>query len=88
MKVLIESMTKVAQKYGVHDYTIRVWREEPSDQQSYRTRTQGEILDALHATKYITTFETASGLLALDRVSAVEVVDETGCGVVLYKDWP
>ena len=87
MKVLCESMTKFSVINGPSSaWDVRVWREETGDarvdhaalkEQSIPLREPGD-----------TGVQFARKVLALDRVNAVEVIDENGNGAVLYKDWP
>lgn len=86
MKVLIESMTRIEMRKP--NVVIRVWRQEESFDTMNRHSTQGDVMNALSATELNGFNEIASAVLALERVNAVEVLDQYGDGVVLYKDWP
>lgn len=84
MNILRESMTKIT----ILPFVIRVWRQEKDltvelDNDDIWL-TAKEAVDA----KYANQISIAYQLLSLDRVNAVEVVDECGAGEVLYKDWP
>lgn len=86
MKVLIESMTKLQ----IHELTIRCWRqelEEPDDNANDLIRQEliriynNDFSDG----QEMTYTEFAKKLLEIDRMNAVEIVNDEGDGVVLYK---
>lgn len=86
MKVLCESMTKFSVRVGLLRWDVRIWREETGDgsvdhaalmEQAASLRTPGDM-----------GVDFAKKVLELDRVNAVEVIDATGNGGVLYRDWP
>lgn len=75
-------MTKVV----LPQYTIRVWRQEELGVKVDHIELAGAV-DCL-ADGCPTAEEAAEAILALERVNAVEVLDNDGHGTVLYKDWP
>ena len=77
-----ESMTKI--HWGV--WWIRIWRKwrtdtQPGDNQDLYRMTYS-IDKSAGAEEYCKT------LIELDRVNAVEVLDHSGNGHIVYKDWP
>lgn len=75
----IESMTKC--RIGVHN--IRVWRtaESLAEAASHDDR----IFQDVRGSNQV---EIAEWLAGQPKVAAVEVVDDFGCGVLIYPDWP
>lgn len=68
--------------------TVRVWREETRVKDDYTLDNQ-DLQAAVHGfwpNPHLG--ELALLLLRLERVNAVEVKDESGNGVVLYREWP
>ncbi len=85
MTILRESMTK----FPLLGCMFRVWREEVTKPPFYDSR--DEVLSEarrLRQQPMINEWGLAEGLLNLDRVNAVEVLDSNGEGMVCYKDWP
>ena len=90
---LIESMTKLQ----FPEYTVRVWREEANADTLKNSRNEvivlvkglfGHIGDNFGSVADKDCYQVAKRILRLDNVNAVEVVDDAGAGVVLYKNWP
>jgi len=79
-------------------WTMRVWREEKLQDRSApepvripgRTPPDDDILITINRfiQSPVQPLEIAKAILALDRINAVEVIDLSGFGEVLYKDWP
>jgi hypothetical protein len=96
MEILIESMTRlVIMPSPSRQFIIRLWRQEEkySDEIRQQTLLQAAALAEgftypMHGKVMADKFEVAKVLLGMDRMNAVEVVDESGEGVVVYKDWP
>lgn len=93
MEVYFESMTKVVySRRPWEQLIIRVWRNEIDEigEEEMQTKNNAEIHEALMKLNLInhSKKEIAEWLLQIDRMNAVEVLDHTGFGVVLYKDWP
>lgn len=92
MELYHESMTKVIfQLQPWEQVTIRCWRQEP-DYKDQETDNQN-VADVMAALKEIKKEEATKRVLAehlikLDRMNAVEVLDQQGLGPVIYKDWP
>ena len=78
----IESMTRVVLNEA--GLVVRVWREESEVRDSYPN---GDVMAACrqHANRGIAAL--AYQAASLPRVTAVEVVDADGNGVVLYAAW-
>lgn len=97
MKVLLESMTKIEWE----GFTIRCWREERNYSKEIEQTTHKDIAHTLEmlevARKKLRTKDPkyvfprvliATELLKLPRMNAVEVLDTTSHGIVLYANWP
>lgn len=76
-------------------WVMRVWREEEMDVHRdsflpHRTQPDDDIFRKIQSYVQIATspLDVAKGILSLERVNAVEIVDVTGAGEVLYKNWP
>lgn len=82
MNILKESMTR----FTVHRFTIRIWREEPTPYEQVNNLDLFQAIACL--TPEITEEKAARAILIVPRVNAVEVLNEDGNGVVLYRDWP
>lgn len=92
MEIYIESMTKLM--FILHPWnhlTIRCWRQEP-DYKNEKTdaQNQSDIQSALKEIKKeeATKLSIANHLIKMDRMNAVEVLDQQSGGPVVYKDWP
>lgn len=92
MELYNESMTKVVFNLQAwFQITIRCWREETNYNET-ETDSQN-VEDIIKALKEIkkddaTKMSIANHLIKLDRMNAVEVLDQQGSGPVVYKDWP
>lgn len=89
MEIYLESMTKLVHKVEPwKELTIRCWRQEENYTPETNHKNAKDIGVALSklATKDLK--EIAEWLLQIDRMNAVEVIDQGGFGIVLYKDWP
>lgn len=92
MEALIESMTKLV----VHpvknkpwkEFSIRMWRQELAFSDCLCGTTREEALKVILDSKTEEKMAIATLLLKMDRMNAVEVLDETSNGCVMYKDWP
>lgn len=92
MDILIESMTKVI----FPPYTIRCWRQEDRYSDAVKAKTLEEIylaLKKINGMRYKIfpgdgVAFVAKELIKMDRMNAVEVIEDDGNGVVLYKNWP
>lgn len=79
---VIESMTA----YATRDFRVRVWRAETEVKDLYANEDIHNFLfEAYDATSQK---QLAESVLEFDRVTAAEVTDYHGNGVVLYKEWP
>jgi hypothetical protein len=87
MRILIESMTL----FEFDGYKIRCWRQEKKAyDEKIETETKielGTVLEPLEGKK-LTMFQIAVALLDVERMNAVEVLNQMGQGCVLYKNWP
>jgi hypothetical protein len=96
MNILIESMTRlVIMPAPGRQFMIRLWRQEETYSDAIRERTLLQAAALAEGFTYpingkamVDKCEVAKVLLGMDRMNAVEVVDESGEGVVVYKDWP
>jgi len=81
MNLLYESMTRI--QWGA--WTIRVWRQfEAGD-----VVDNGDIHEVVESeVRLAWAGDVVKRILKLDRVNAVELVDASGNGTVVYKDWP
>lgn len=94
---VIESMFTcqiLAGNLSIPKFTVRVWREEDQVKDCYD---QKDLSSACvnYELRVITendfqpsNAELAEILIQLPRVNAVEVKDERGMGIVLYREWP
>ena len=85
----VESMTKLR----FSPWRVRVWRTEVSVEDYYHNDDLEAAVLEMAAIKAkhrqeVRVSDLAKCLLSLDRVNAVEVVDEKGNGIVLYREWP
>lgn len=85
---VLESMTRL----HVDGRTIRVWRTEKdfksannSDLHEWAAQLDGVIFAS--APNKPTNEELIRAVCTFNRIAAVEVLDETGGGFVLYPDW-
>lgn len=75
-------------------WVARVWRQEdignPHLYVPGRTTPDDDVLKTISrfVQMPVPPVELAQAILALERVNAVEVIDMSGFGEVLYKDWP
>jgi hypothetical protein len=82
-------------------FTIRCWREERNYSKEIEQKTHDEIAHTLEMLEVARTklrmkdpkyvfprVLIATELLKLARMNAVEVLDTTSHGLVIYKDWP
>lgn len=73
---------------------IRVWRQENDLSPDTLLQTEAELQDALIQGISLSVVNRrnreviANILFEIDRVNAVEVKNDAGNGVVMYKDWP
>ena len=84
---LFESMTRF--RVTTTGAIIRCWRQEDGYSAEIVENTRREIDEVLQAANI--TKPTAAGaemLLEIDRMNAVEILDGSGNGLVVYKDWP
>lgn len=77
----IESMTRVE----VGSITVRVWRTEPEVKEKYDNT---DIQTAVRNNARSQFNKLAKVVSELPRVSAYEILDSKGNGVVVYNDWP
>lgn len=90
MEPIIEAMTRLV----VHpvdgkpwkEYVIRMWRRELAFEDGLCDRTKNEAVQVIIAAKTSDKYVLARKLLRIDRMNAVEVLDETSNGCILYKD--
>ncbi len=86
MEIYVESV----KSYECGPWKVRVWRKE----EDVKLIDDNDDMDVLEIIKKAEKFVTPSrsnlavNVLNLEKVNAVEVKDETGFGVVLYRDWP
>ena len=83
---VIESMTTL----NIYDdrnglLTVRIWREETAVQDRYDN---ADLKSAMDEVLVKSVKNIASYLIEMPRVSAVEVKNEDGNGVVTYVSWP
>jgi hypothetical protein len=83
MNLYYESMTKI--QFGT--WTIRIWRKIDSLDHTYR---DVDIYLALNSGDPVKgdIRDLFGKLLSCERVNAVEILDPSGHGNVVYKDWP
>ena len=79
----IESMTRVVLNEA--GLVVRVWREEAGVQDVYLVN--NDIVEECRRHSNMGMAELAYQVASLPRVTAVEVVDADGNGVVLYATW-
>jgi hypothetical protein len=93
-EILIESMTRFTFRLSPGKfYNIRMWRQEKAYSDSSSVEVYDIARKLLENQKHwfkdkTSKSEVAQALLQVDRMNAVEVLDEMGDGVVMYKDWP
>lgn len=84
---VVESMTRLV----VGIYIVRIWREEEDLRPIYEA-TRTELLAAIGKAASFGTPNTPAEIIrtvyTLERINAVEVVGESGQGVICYKNWP
>lgn len=89
MEIYIESMGKFFHRVAPWlTYTIRLWRQEHDYEDKNSEESIKAAADAIKDLKTEDKKEIAEAILKVDRMNAVEVVDEQNFGCVLYKDWP
>lgn len=92
MNIYLESMTKVIfSPMPWKQFIIRCWRQESfvDNETDDRNRTDiYGVLALLDERDKKDRSVIAKKLLELELMNAVEVIEENGNGVVLYKDWP
>jgi hypothetical protein len=76
----LESMTKG----NTERFTVRVWRTEDSFDVINNSDIESEIKKCHY---YQTPQQVAEDLEKIPRVAAVEVLDTSGNGVLVYPDW-
>jgi hypothetical protein len=85
---VIESMKRML----FDQYTLRIWRGEDSIQSSYDfdelEENVREWVNYRNIGRGYTADMLAMFVLKQPRVNAVEVVDNRGDGIVLYREWP
>lgn len=91
MNIYFESMTKIifhAEPWRV--LNIRCWRQEDNyENENTDAKNKEEIEAALKGIENKTNkIDVANHLLKIERMNAVEVLDDKGNGPVVYKDWP
>lgn len=79
---IIESMTKISVTAGVH---VRVWRNEESVQSEYDN---SDLIDAVKENSDKDLNHIAEILSMMPRVNAVEALNDSGNGVLIYPSWP
>ena len=73
-------------RFKLAQFTVRVWREEESLERSYP---RGDLFDAFTQTFDMERSPDVSRAFHYcSRVTAVEVLDESGNGSVTYTVWP
>lgn len=89
MEIYIESMGKFFHRVAPWlTYTIRLWRQELNYEDKNSEESIKAAADAIKDLKTEDKKEIAETILKVDRMNAVEVLDETGNGICTYKDWP
>ncbi len=90
MNVLAERVCKFSAFAGTTTLHVRLWLEDKwqddkhwEDVRSACRALAMEMMEKAHEIPVI-----AIRLLERDGTNAVEVTDERGSGVVLYRDWP
>ena len=85
-------MTKVVHQIQPWEQVIiRCWRHDPEYKgEETDNKNTSDILAAIKELKKdeATKMSIAERLIKLDRMNAVEVLDNQGNGPVVYKDWP
>lgn len=82
--ILVESITQ----FKSHGYDIRVWREENHFEEYSGLATATNFENLLAPLGAMNMNDIAALLLNQSRVNAVEVKNGSGCGIVVYADWP
>jgi hypothetical protein len=78
-------------RFKIDDFTIRIWREEKSAKQSPASllSAMSSVLSDIREEILDDVGEIANAVGAVDKdITAVEVLDNEGDGVVLYFQWP
>lgn len=95
MPRVIESMTKYIIQWGFEYLTIRVWRNEGRVSDKYNNddillavSTYARGISSPDTTKSPPLAKIVEELSKLPRVNAVEVVDQSGNGILIYPEWP
>lgn len=74
----------------LNEYDVRVWREEALgfDYDEKSKKNTDFFIKFIHTLDGQPLKKIAETILQSDKVSAVEVKDKAGNGIVLYKSWP
>lgn len=80
----VESMTTVK----LYSHVVRVWREEKEVKTEYENTDIMRFILELAVVPAITGKAIAERVIAMPRVTAVEVINHLGNGTVIYKEWP
>lgn len=67
---------------------IRIWRQEALRYGMETRIMDSDVLKVIKQHHHRSFLILGRAILELDRVNAVEILDKTGNGDVLYKDWP
>lgn len=78
----VESVTKLRHPQG----PLRVWRKQFTIEASYNNNDLCALFNALYIDD-VSISEIARQLAAVDRVTAVEVLNNEGDGIVFYREW-
>lgn len=75
------------------DFVVRVWRDEDELKDKYDNTElidahNNAVYDSVKERKQFSKAAVAKRIIAVPRVSAVEVKDRWGAGVVVYREWP
>jgi hypothetical protein len=84
---VVESMTKMM----AAGYVVRIWRDETGNgsPKDWRNEDLIDMAIELDELKPPATMElVAAKYAAMLRVNAVEILDTSGCGILVYPDWP
>ena len=84
MSILVESITNIELFAQQRPLFIRVWRMEDD----FVNRDNSDLYARAQRHRKLPVEKLAHKLLLLDRVNAVEVLNEYKEGIVVYKDWP
>ena len=83
---LIESMTSATIRE--HGWSVRVWRDEDELHESYDNSDIHDLVEEIDYSARAIMVVIVHAIMELPRVSAVEVKDHLGNGIVLYREWP